>query len=407
MLVGERFKPFEDIPAVVLAAVHDVHFLHSILPDVGEPEIAGDGIEAEAPGVAETAGPDFRPSVRPAAKRVVGGNGVGPVAFRAVHVDAHHFAEQQLQVLCVPIGIVVRAGIAHRDVEKSIRPELQAAAAVILSHADDLQDQTRRLAGVALEIRRECFLDDMRRNFPLLEDLIEQVILPVLAKLRMECQIEQPVRSAVAEHFFGQIGEDGFLLARRCLLHHPDHSLLMQHKENVAQARHLMKCSQPTVLFPARQPELLGQKRPRRHRLRDLGNDAGHAMIAGQRGLGLLQCRQVFREIRELLKRQTRLQTFRHERQRAAALLLDVGGGEGHQLAVGSHQLHDGVIRVLQDALNFFARFCLHQHRAISRRNHCRGHEHRVHEIAASELISGREQIRPGLARPAIDGMAL
>ena len=79
---------------------------------------------------------------------------------------------------------------------------------------------------------------------------------------------------------------------------------------------------------------------------------------------------------------------------------------DGHQLAVRAHQLHAGVRRLLEDALVFLARFCFHNDRAVARRDHRRRHQQCVHEIAASELVTHREEIRPGLAGGAIERMA-
>jgi hypothetical protein len=42
------------------------------------------------------------------------------------------------QILAVALRILLRAGVAHRDVEKSIRAETDAAATVILRRARDL-----------------------------------------------------------------------------------------------------------------------------------------------------------------------------------------------------------------------------------------------------------------------------
>ena len=55
-----------------------------------------------------------------------------------VHIDAQQLSEQQSQVLGMSIGIVVRTGVAHDDIEEAVRPKLQATAAVVLGHAHDL-----------------------------------------------------------------------------------------------------------------------------------------------------------------------------------------------------------------------------------------------------------------------------
>src|SRR4030095_1536106 len=108
MWMGERLEPLEPIPAMVFAAMDDVHFLDAILPDISQPQIAGETIEAEAPRIAKTVGPDFRLHAGLATKRIVGGNGIRRAGLRVIHVNAQQFSEQELQVLRVTVWIVVR-----------------------------------------------------------------------------------------------------------------------------------------------------------------------------------------------------------------------------------------------------------------------------------------------------------
>src|SRR6185369_7867183 len=58
ILIRERLKPFVDVPAIIVTTMDDIHFLHPVLPDIGQPEIAGEWIKAEPPGVPEAIGPD-------------------------------------------------------------------------------------------------------------------------------------------------------------------------------------------------------------------------------------------------------------------------------------------------------------------------------------------------------------
>jgi len=51
ILVGERFKPLVYVPTVVLAAMDDVHFLHPVLPDIGQPQIALTGSKQKRQGL--------------------------------------------------------------------------------------------------------------------------------------------------------------------------------------------------------------------------------------------------------------------------------------------------------------------------------------------------------------------
>jgi hypothetical protein len=135
------------VPAVVAAAGRpghlEVDLLVEILSDVSDVEIAGLAVEAEAPGVAQTVGPDL---VRAGAG---GGRGEGiggrdGVGSAAVDVDAQELAEQGVDVLPVLEGIAAAAAVAGADVQIAVRPELEIAAVVIgLARVRDRQqDET-------------------------------------------------------------------------------------------------------------------------------------------------------------------------------------------------------------------------------------------------------------------------
>ena len=64
-----------------------------------------------------------------------------------VHINAQQFPEQESQILRVSIRVVVWPGVSHHKVKETIPPELQAAAAVILGYARDLQNHARWFAG--------------------------------------------------------------------------------------------------------------------------------------------------------------------------------------------------------------------------------------------------------------------
>jgi len=113
-----------------------------------------------------------------------------------VHINAQHFANEQLHVLGVAVGVVVRAGIAHAEVEEAVRPELEAAAAVVLRHAGNLDEAPGGQAGVMLEVGGELALDDGGGDLAVLDDLVLQIILPIFAKFRMEGQSRRPLGRA-------------------------------------------------------------------------------------------------------------------------------------------------------------------------------------------------------------------
>src|SRR5205823_854778 len=115
--IGERLETFKDIPSVILTAPHDGDFLHAILPNVANPQVARDRIEAESPRLAESPGPDFGTRIGAITKRIVRGNRVREAGVPVIHVNAQNFAEMCGQVLAVALRVLLRAGVAHPDVE--------------------------------------------------------------------------------------------------------------------------------------------------------------------------------------------------------------------------------------------------------------------------------------------------
>ena len=124
-----------------------------------------------------------------------------------LHVDAQNFAEMRRQILAVALRVLLRTGVAHRDVEKSVGTESDAAAAVVLRYAHGLPQTPRRLAGVTAQIGRRFAFDDGSHNPALLKHLMLEIVFAVLAELRMKRQAEQPVRTAFVEDVLRHIRE--------------------------------------------------------------------------------------------------------------------------------------------------------------------------------------------------------
>ena len=66
------------------AGRYHVHLLPGVLADIGDVEVAGGGVEAESPGVAEPVAPDLGPGVGLPHERVIGRDCVAG-AIRNVH----------------------------------------------------------------------------------------------------------------------------------------------------------------------------------------------------------------------------------------------------------------------------------------------------------------------------------
>ena len=120
-----------------------IDLLEAVLSDVAEPEVAGQAIERESPGVAQAERVDLGEPRDDSGERVVVGDRVALVLFSPVDVDAQDLSEQRAATLRVAIGIADPATVAGRDVEIPVAPELQLPAVVRRARVRDAQDQPR------------------------------------------------------------------------------------------------------------------------------------------------------------------------------------------------------------------------------------------------------------------------
>ena len=120
---------------------------------------------------------------------------------------------------------------------------------MILRHIGDLQDEAGRCAGVAFEFRVELLFDNVGGDFPLLQNLVKKIILPVLPELRMKRHVEQSIRSTLTEDFRREIGKQRFFLTGGGFFHPPDHSFLMEDEKHIPGTGELMKRSRRCEQF--------------------------------------------------------------------------------------------------------------------------------------------------------------
>src|SRR3989442_14446501 len=107
---------FENAPAIVSAAGHDVDFLARVLSDIGHVELSRQPVERKTPGVPETICEDFVAARNTAEERVRWGRAVG-----AICINAKHLAENLRQVLSRIAWIVPGTAVAHADVQVTVR----------------------------------------------------------------------------------------------------------------------------------------------------------------------------------------------------------------------------------------------------------------------------------------------
>jgi len=198
-----------------------------ILTDITDPQVARDGIETEPPWFAEAESPNLWSHFRVPAKWIICGNSIGTAVLAMINVDAQHFPEEQLAILPMPLRVLLRTGVTHCEIEKPIGTKLDAAAAVILGDADDLQKSTRALSEVSLEVSVGLSFDENRCDLSLLEHLMLEVVFPVFAKARMKGQAEQPVWPALTINVAGEIAEQRLRVTARVFLQQPDLPRLM------------------------------------------------------------------------------------------------------------------------------------------------------------------------------------
>ena len=90
----------------------------------------------------------------------------------------------------MPVRIVVWSGIAHREVEEAIRPEVQTPPAVILGDTLDFN----QFPGLPPRVRREVIIENLlhnpSRHLPLFNYLKIEIVFSVFTKLRMEANIQ-------------------------------------------------------------------------------------------------------------------------------------------------------------------------------------------------------------------------
>jgi hypothetical protein len=211
--VGDETLPA--VPAVVGAGSADdarrrtrgdVDLLASVLPYVGDHHVASRSIEGEAPGIAQPVGPNLLAIRRPG-EGIAGRDRVGRDLAR-MRVDAKDLAQQFFGVLAVFEGISAAAAVAERDVEVTVRAELELAAVVVgflgVADAEDLLADRRATAWVrpeGIEVNVAFGATRLGRAG------IGDVDAAAAFEIRRRSDREHPPLDFTAAHEFGQVEE--------------------------------------------------------------------------------------------------------------------------------------------------------------------------------------------------------
>jgi hypothetical protein len=86
--------PFDEIPAIVEALPNDIDLFPGVLADVAQVEEAVQWIEAEAPGVAKSKGPNLRGGVLSPDEGIIRRNGIFQAGALMVYIDPEDFSEE-------------------------------------------------------------------------------------------------------------------------------------------------------------------------------------------------------------------------------------------------------------------------------------------------------------------------
>jgi len=214
------------IPAVVPTTGPACHFavdlLSAVLPHVPDPEIAGAPVEAEAPRIPQTVGPDLVAGGRVPDEGVVVRNGVG---LPSVHVQTKYGAQERPEVLAVPLRITSASTVAERDIQVAVRAESDLAAVVVRVGLVDGEEDHLRVGVGHVRILRDgeaadpCVAGGVR---------VVHEDLPVGGVLGMKGECEEPALAACA-HPVPQVQERRG--GHRGGVHHPGDPRLLNHEE--------------------------------------------------------------------------------------------------------------------------------------------------------------------------------
>src|SRR5207244_8133131 len=119
------------VPPVVLPSPGigglEIDLFPCALSDIADPQVAGDPVERETPGVAEPVRPDLRSRVADRDERVVRGDGVRTVSGRP-WCDPQDLSEERREGLTVALRVASAVAVTETDVAASVRAEHQLTA---------------------------------------------------------------------------------------------------------------------------------------------------------------------------------------------------------------------------------------------------------------------------------------
>ena len=287
--------PLHNGPAIVPPAWVgrglEIHFLVQVLAHIGDVQVAGQPVEAVAPGIAQAQGPDLVTHAGIADKGVVCRDGVG---IAAVHVDAQHGAQQRRAILAIAELVASRAAVAGTDVQVAVRAKGQVAAVVVAGRLVQLE-QGDLAAGIG--DRQAARLPSGRHgevgNHRIALSIgVVDVKQTILGKGGVKGQAEQALLVLVRAHTADNVEQGGS--QQRSIFQHPDAAGLFHDKEppaavtRVGQSHRHVQAASDALQLEAQAGDALRGGRRWGRRLR-----AGRWHQSGRwrwRGRGLHRC---------------------------------------------------------------------------------------------------------------------
>jgi hypothetical protein len=181
---------FENPPAEVAASPRAaraggaIDLLPPALADIADPQVAGRPVEAEAPWVAQSEGPDLVEAVSPD-ERVGPRDPITQAPRPRVDVDPEELAQTRRNALGAVARVPARTSVAGRDVQEAVRAEGECTAVVVcIRLVDPKQNAFARFDGdVRLARCRRELRDD---RVPCAVGVVD-VEPAVRLERRMEC----------------------------------------------------------------------------------------------------------------------------------------------------------------------------------------------------------------------------
>ncbi len=197
-----------DWPAVVVSALVirglEIHVLPRVLPHIGDVQVAGLAVEAEAPRIAQARRPDLGPGALLVDEGVILGYAVRAVPT-SIHVDAEDLRQEGVVVLAVTVGITRTTAVAEGDVQVAIGAERQHPAVVVLRR---ILLREHDLLGGDVALATVSGGGVARDGVVALLVRVIHVEVAVLSKARVEREAEQSLLAAVGKHLLAHVEEE-------------------------------------------------------------------------------------------------------------------------------------------------------------------------------------------------------